>query len=205
LKWKSASDPLLLAVNRRRSDFASVAKRQKKLDLTKTVPIACLDENEQTIAELKLAADLFELRKRGYSNYELSQQFGISIACIKEIENKWKQELRDDVQADIAEWRSMALAQIADVIKRCVATATDPHESGRIKQAAEQNILRSIAEQAKILCLDKSAPEAQAIQNNTMIWLAREDEYIRSIVDKTPVEIVGVGDSGILDLSFDEP
>jgi hypothetical protein len=160
-----------------------VAKRQHKPNF---VPL--LTEEEKELQKLHIGAQIIKLRDAAYNYAEIWEITGIVPRRQKEIIKEYRAEMRADIQDSIAEWRQTSMERLENVIKYSIEASKNAQE-WRDRLMAQQNIMKAIERQEKVLGVDK--PSINVDQSNHSFFLAKESDFITKLIGE-PKELIDV-------------
>ena len=165
------------------------------------IPIGKLRDDER-IDGLEIAHAIFNLRKRGFGDYEISKELKLPIRRVRELQDKYRRALFADLGDLVTRERELALARLEDVLKNANAiAATDP--DNEIKLKAGDQIIRAINSVCKVAGIEKPDPATKSVNDN-FLWLNHEMPFVEKLVAGTPRELPENKADEILDLSFDD-
>jgi hypothetical protein len=126
-------------------------------------------DEEKELQKLQVGAQILKLLDQAYNHFEILEITGIAIRRQKEIIKEYREKMTADIQDSVTEWRATAMERLEAVIKRATARAQDAQEE-RSRDVAEQNIIKAIQEQARVMGLDKGSTT-----NNTLALISNPD------------------------------
>jgi hypothetical protein len=135
-------------------------------------PISQLSEVEVDAVLLAEANEIFQLRRKGWSHYEIGMKLGKSVEAIKKTES----ECRDRLLPVVENQRAMLVAQIDEVLKNAWLIVAGAYEYSE-KIAAMNTIVKAVATKAKILGLEANGPST--VNNNTLINMGPNEAKMR--------------------------
>jgi hypothetical protein len=135
------------------------------VDLT---PIARLNETEVEADVMAEGHKILELRKRGWSHYEIGMKLGKSVAAIKEIETDCRDLFFAQMSPGYEAERQLLVAQFDQVIKEARAIAESAYEYDE-KLKALNTTIKALSGKAKVLGLLESK------STNTSVFIGKNE------------------------------
>jgi hypothetical protein len=170
-------------------------RRVKHKDLH---PLALSDmENEADI--LDLAHQILQLRKKGYTHYEIGRDLNILVSEVEKIEEKCRNVIFRSISPKIENDRNLYVSQLDQVIRDARAVIDDTDDNAE-KLAAMNVITKAVQQKGRMIGLEQSAMVNIKVEERPHPFFFGEPRFVKQIETKDGTQ----GDSLEINLDFDE-